>query len=453
MKSKFVYIFVIISMCLSIAGCSRYIRSAILIPNPDASHETTQLAVAVEFSGLKHIIRRVCSTTVVGDCNLVYSRATTGTVSEIATLTSPTGYAGMEHPAIAVTDSGIAAIAWDTARTAGGSLASLFVLSTALGSINEIDPVYVANTPHLVSKGNTIYAVQDVSQNIGGTLYAAIRYRQLVGGSSSGWVSEHAVTRDNIYRDAAVSPSGNLYVVFWRNIFGDIMYADNYGTTGDMTNRFGLISGAYAYSDPRIDVNGNPEAVYITYNENFSPTPGFSDHLVIAHCPASSCSFPPVIELPLDPAKEWDIEGVTDIIADISTTAYYTFLATNADTGGNYDVFEGYFQAGLPYMTMNVTNSPGTNDGAPTIGLLWSFIPVTSWVTEHDIYQFDAFPFAPFAYTSLRQIYHTGETILSETDMSCNADWGVGGWIEDQATQQPYIIFNTYPAMLPLIVK
>ncbi len=457
MKSKMGLLAFLVIMCLSASGCSRYIRSAVLIPNPDISHETTAIDIAVDFFGVKHIVRRVCSTTTSSDCQIVYSKATSGTTTDITAFSSPSGYIGMEHPVIAVTDSGVAAIAWDTARTTGGSLATLVVLSTALGSINEIDSGYVANTPHLVSKGNTIYAVQNVSQNIGGSLYSAIRYRQLVGGSASGWVSEHGVTRDNTYKDAAVSPSGNLYVVFWRNIFGDIMYADNYGTTGDMTNRFGLISSAYAYSEPRIDVNGIPEVVYITYTENFSPTPGFSDHLVIAHCPAASCSFPPVIELPLNPAKEWDVEGVTDIVADIGNTAYFTFLATNLDIAGDYDVFEGFFQSGLGSAVGNISNTSGVTEGTPTIGLMWSFIPVSGWVTGGDIYQYDAFPFSgnPIIpeYYSLRHVYHTGFTIFSDYDLACNADWGAGAWIEDQSSQQAYFIFNTYPGLLPLIKK
>lgn len=441
-------------LCLLASGCSRYVRQAVKIQNPDTAHETIAIDVAVDLFGVKHIVTRVCSISVPSDCEIVYSTATTGTPTVITTLSSPTGYIGMEHPAIAVTDNGVAAIAWDTSRTAGGSGATLYVLSTALGSINEIDMDYVAGTPHLVSKGNKIYAVQGVLKGSD----SGIRYRQLVGGSSSGWVIKDGISLFNNYVDSAVSPSGHLFVVFWRLWSYDIMYADNYATAGDMTNVFGLISGASAYTDPRIDVNGSPEVVYVTYTHEFDPGPGFSDLLVIGRCLAASCSFGTYqIVLPLDPSKAWDINGVTDIIADSVNTAYYVFSASNSDSGANYDIFEGYFQDGLPNFYGNITNTPGSNDGTPSIGLMWSIIPVTGWVTEHDIYQFDTYPFPlppPFyPYASLRQIYHTENTILADVDMACNADWGAGVWIEDQATQQSYLIFNTYPSMLPMIKK
>jgi hypothetical protein len=313
---------------------------------------------------------------------------------------------------------------------------------------------YVAGTPHLVSKGNTIYAVQGVLKGSD----SGLRYRQLVGGSSSGWVIKDGISLFNNYVDSAVSPSGHLFVVFWRLWSYDIMYADNYATAGDMTNVFGLISGASAYTDPRIDVNGSPEVVYVTYTHEFAPGPGFSDLLVIGRCLAASCSFGTYqIVLPLDPSKAWDINGVTDIIADSGNTAYYVFSASNSDSGVNYDIFEGYFQDGLPNFYGNITNTPGSNDGTPYIGLMWSIIPVTGWVTEHDIYQFDTYPFPlppPFyPYASLRQIYHTENTILADVDMACNADWGAGVWIEDQGSNQGYMIFNTYANMMPIIRK
>ncbi len=129
------------------------------------------------------------------------------------------------------------------------------------------------------------------------------------------------------------------------------MYADNYGTVGNMANRFGLIGSAYSYTDPRIDVNGIPEVVYVTYSQENTPGPGSSDILVIGHCPANSCEdfFDFSFVLPLDTGKNWDINGSTDIVADITNVAYYAFAATNSDTGTtNLEVFEGFFQSGTP---------------------------------------------------------------------------------------------------------
>jgi hypothetical protein len=450
MKRLFMAVSIVAIIALCLSGCSRNVRQAIRIPISDASYEITDVDVAVDYFGVKHIVARVCSISAPTDCQIVYWTATSGAPNVVYAWYSPSGFLGVDDPTIAVTDSGVAAIAWETARIPGGAYTTLFVLSNAVGTVSEIDPAYIATGPRLVSKGNVIYAVQDVNE----AGHFSIRYRQLVGGSTGGWVSEHGVskTSNDVLMDAAVSPSGNLYVVWWRTPSGDIMYADNYGDTGDMTNRFGLISGAFAYTMPRIDVNGSPEVVYVTYTHEFSPGPGISDLLVIAHCPANSCAYPPVIELPLDTSKRWDVTSEADIIADAGNTAYYVFKATNTDTPGNTEIYEGYFQDGLAYYTANASNT-AENDGIPSIGLMWSIIPVSSWVTGDDIYQFDAYPFI-LPYASLRLIHHTGATILTDSaNMSCNADWGAGVWIEDQGNNQGYVIFNVYANMLPIVLR
>jgi hypothetical protein len=447
MKRLYLNITLVAIIALALSGCSREIHRAIQIPMSDASYQIKDIDVAVDYFGVKHIVARVCSISVPTDCQIVYWTATSGQPDVVYAWYPPTGFIGMEDPAIAVTDSGVAAIAWETARSAGGAYATMFVLSTALGTVSEISPAYTAVEPRLVSKGNFIYAVQSVNE--GG--HFSIRYRQLVGGSTSGWVSEHggSKTSDDVLMDAAVSPSGNLYVVWWRTPSGDIMYADNYGDTGDMTNRFGFISGAFDYTMPRIDVNGSPEVVYVTYTHQLLAS---SDLLVIAHCPANGCAYPPDIELPLDTSKQWNVTSEADVIADTGNTAYYVFNATNTDTPGNIEVYEGYFQEGLAYYTANASNTPG-NDGIPSIGLMWSIIPVSSWVTGNDIYQFDAYPFI-LPYASLRLIHHAAATIFTDgTNMSCNADWGTGVWVVDGSPDQAFVIYNTYPAMLPAIRK
>jgi hypothetical protein len=431
-------------LCMMLSGCSRYVHPALPLENP-YGFQMDSMAVAVDSYGMKHIAIKECLISNPLSCYLAYLQMINGETNQIWSWASTTQYLGIGKFDIAVTDGGTAAVVWETINTSGGDYTTLSVVGDDFDTFGEIEPGAVANNPMVVAKGGALYAVQNAS--ISG--HWSIWYRQLVGGTSSGWVSDHNGANDNTLFDAAVSPSGNLYVTWWRATFGDIMYADNYGTTGEMTNRFGLVASAYDYSLSRIDVNGSPETVYITYTHLVSP----SNLLVIGHCPAASCSFGTyAIELPLNAALNWSIGGVTDIIADAGTTAYYVFSATNSGTGSNAEVFEGYFKNGLPYFTANVSNTVEA-DGIPTIGLMWSVIPVSSWVTGNDIYQFDAYPFTANAYASLRKIHHTSYTILSGSDMSCDADWGAGTWIEAQASNQGYVIFNTYPAMMPLIKK
>ena len=129
------------------------------------------------------------------------------------------------------------------------------------------------------------------------------------------------------------------------------------------------------------------------------------------------------------------------------------FSAANDDTAGDIEVFEGFIQGGLTQSTLNISNLPGP-DYFPAIGLTASFIPVTSWVHGNAIYEFETLPI--FGYSYKRNIYTTSNNIMTSfpgTDMSCNADWCAGIWNEDEAANRAYVIFNTYPAMLPLVIR
>ncbi len=150
-----------LTIVLSASGCSRYIRRAVSIPN-SSGQETVAIDVAVDSSGVKHIVRKVCYTDTPADCMIVYTKAISGDAFDVYTWTLPSGYTGMENPVIEVTDNGVAAIAWETYRTTGGTKATLYVLSTSLATVSEINPFYYAWGVMLVSKGNTIYSVQNV---------------------------------------------------------------------------------------------------------------------------------------------------------------------------------------------------------------------------------------------------------------------------------------------------
>ena len=92
---------------------------------------------------------------------LVYSKGTTGTPIVETNLYTPSGYSGLENPEIAVTDTGVAAIAWMSQKngTWPTEYATFYYLNTEPGTTSEVDPGYNACDIHLVSKGNSIYAV------------------------------------------------------------------------------------------------------------------------------------------------------------------------------------------------------------------------------------------------------------------------------------------------------
>ena len=254
------------------------------------------------------------------------------------------------------------------------------------------------------------------------------------------------------WRMAAVSPSGSLYVAYRRYPGADIWYADNYGITGDMTNRFLILASATNYVGLVIDVYGSPETVYLAY---YIDQPTNDDALIIGLCPADTCTNVLVSSFfyPLDTSKHWAITNYGGIIADAATSAYYVFSAANDDTAGDIEVFEGFYRVALRSPLSIFPTCRGT-DYFPAIGLTASYIPVTSWVHGNAIYEFETLPI--FGYSYKRNIYTTSNNIMTSfpgTDMSCNADWCAGIWKEDEAANRAYVIFNTYPAMLPLVIR
>lgn len=435
---------------LNASGCSNYIRKAVPIPIANPGYETYRVAIAVDYFGVKHILRSECPIGTITNCILIYSRAYSGQVINYWTWTPSASYNGVFELDIAVTDSGTAVIAWNTNKTSGGAHTTLFMEANLPLTVEELMPGYVAadRDPLLVSRFNVVYAISEVFSGS----YIALRYRQILGGTAGGWVSEIGVSYASVLADAAVSPSGWLYVAYRHTPSFDICYADNYGNSGDMTNRFLILADVVSYSNPRIDVNGNPETVYLAYSEDSS---GANDTVYLGHCPANGCTISPptfVSEYPLDTSKHWNITSTVDIIADTATTAYYTFAALNDDTAGDYEIFEGYTQSGSPMEVQNISSLSGP-DGYPTIGLTASYVPITTWMHGGtDIYEFEKFLF----YEYQRKIHSAGNSILTsynQREMSCNADWGAGIWIQNEAADRAYIIFNTIPTFIPIIIK
>jgi hypothetical protein len=434
---------------LTATGCSNRLHKAVPINIANIGYEVYRVAIAVDYFGVKHIARTECPIGTSTNCKLIYSRAYSGGATDIWSWSSTTDYTGVFEIDLAVTDSGTAALTWNSTKTAGSVKTTLFMLTSDPWTVQELMPGYVVyDSPLLVSRYNVIYAINQVYNGS----YLALRYRQMIGGSASGWVSELGISEASVFANAAVSPSGWLYVTYRHTPSFDLCYADNYGTTGDMTNSFVLLGGVPSYREAAIDVYGSPEIVYLAY---FNHTGTTNDNLYLGHCPAIACTIPTFVsEYPLDVSKHWDIDGELSIVADAGVNAYFVFRAKNDDTVGDYEIFEGYTQSGIPQGVVNISSLAGS-DAYPAIGLNAGYIAVTTWVHGNNaIYEFETLP--TYFYFYQRKIQTTSNPIItwsSGRDMSCNADWGAGIWIEDEAANRAYFIFNTLPSFLPIIIK
>lgn len=436
---------------ISTSGCSTYIHAAIGLPITEPGYQSAEVSIAVDLFGVKHIARTECPISGSDPCKLIYTRVKPGLAGLSETVYSWLPIAGQSvHDVdIAVTDSGIAYIVYHYDGRPGATVSSEL---WAMRSDQLEIPVLVEGTynvdskPIVVARWDTVYVVYNAG--------VYIRYMRLNDGAN-GWV-DHTPGTSFVVHEAAVGWNGALYVIYYHVL--ELKYADNYGITGDMTNH--LLLASYSNEKPDIDVNGNPETVYVIYSQALTG-PGASDSLYLDHCIASSCTSMTHETINLDPSLHWKISGNPQVIADrgldatLGNFAYYIFTAHNA--GDLIDeVFEGFYKAGIttpdPFA---VTDTPDT-EADPHACLMWSYIPVFSW-REYlsvsffgDMYEQDIYP---YVYTTQRLVRHT-TTGAAEIDMACNADWGAGIWNEETGVgKQAWVSFNSYPAMLPIIMK
>jgi hypothetical protein len=447
MIKKLVVIILSMSLLLVTSGCSTHIHPAIGLPFTEPGYQSAEVSIAVDYFGVKHIARTECPISGTDPCKLIYTRVKPGLpgLSETAYSWLPVAGQNVYDVDIAVTDGGRAFIVFRWDGQAGATVSSELYLirSDVLGVLIPVETTYaVHGKPIAVSRGGNIYVAYEVQSST----YSQIRYRMLNNPGVGGWVDTCFSTAECILHDAAVGWSGYLYVTYAQADY--LEYADNYGVSGDMTNH--VYVSTYFSSKADIDINGNPEMVYLIYDDT-REFPGFSNGLFINYCLANSCTSMTIAVIPMADAELWRLQGNPQVIADTVTTAYYIFTATHVSSP-NINVYTGGFQVGVtPAAPTQVTDTPGT-EGDVRICLMWSVIPVTGWRMDlgggffGDIFQ--------DALTSGKQKVRVTTTGAAEIDMACNADWGAGIWNEETGIGiQALVSFNTYPVMMPLIRK
>ncbi len=444
MKKLFMSAVLLMAFCFSVSGCSKYIHAAIRLPITEPGYESDEVAIAVDFAGVKHIARTECPVSGGDDCKLIYSRVQTGLpgLSETVYSWLPISSEQVYDVDIAVTDGGYAYIVfrWD-GRSGAVVDSELWVMrSDLLGAPVLVEGTYKVNgKPIVVARGDVVYVVYDA--DVGTRHY--VRYKRLNDFGAGGWV-EFVADTDYAVHDAVVGWNGTLYVVYYHML--ELKYADNYGITGNMTNH--ILISAYSNDTPDIDVNGDPEMVYIIFEKDASSG---DDELFLAHCLASSCSGITSVKFPLAAGLGWEITGNPQVISDMISTAYYIFTASNTSTY-NQNVYVGNYQVGQPVTAPLQGTVTGENETDPRICLMWSVSPVISWrIDQGGGYYGDVFEFDFVA--GARQVRDT-TTGMAESDLSCNADWGAGIWNEETPIdKQAWVSFNTYPGLMPMIKR
>ncbi len=455
-----IWITIISIITISLSGCSTYIHPAFPIPLINVGYQSDEVAIAVDYFGVKHIARLECPTIGSDPCKLVYNRLKTG-LPDFAYNWTPVPTGSTIHDVdIAVTDSGIAYITFIEEDYVSGDSILYGMRSDYLGTLAPIETTLpVTGSPIAVARGNVVYVVYQVNQYDNGsdTYYDQIKYLQLTNPAIGGYVDVCYYTVPCILHNAAVAWNGSLYVVYSYSSFS-LRYADNYGDTGNMTNLHHV--STYFSSKADIDVNGGynggdpstwNETVYIIYDDT-RDFPGYSNGLFINYCPARSCTSQTIAVMPLPDGELWRLYGNPQITADVVNTAYYAFTALRVPSP-NANVYAGLFQVGTtPPAPSQLTNDTAIESDA-RICLMSSIYAVGGWRSElggglfGDIAEYDTYLY------SSRSVRHTISG-LTEIDFSCNADWGAGIWNEQTGTvKQAWVSFNTYPALMPMIIK
>lgn len=434
---------------LTASGCSTYIHPAITLPLTEPGYESYEVSIAVDITGIKHIARTECyrDDPPPYPCKLIYTRVAPGLngLSETAYSWIPTSGEYVHDVDIAVTDGGLAYIVYRHDNRSGAAVPSelFYTRSDALGVPVQIEGTYeVTGTPIAVARGVNVYVAYQVLS--GGR--TQLRYRQLNNMSVGGWVDSVSSTTDYVLHDAAEGWNGAFYVTYL--LGGGLNYADNYGDTGDMTNH--QYVSTYHSSIADIDVNGNPEMVYIIFDDTrYFAT--YSNSIFIVYCLANNCTSLTTAVMPLDNPELWRLQGNPQVIADTVTTAYYIFTARR-ESSQNFNTYFGSFQVGVPIPApTQLTDTPEIENDV-RICLMWSLFPVTAWRTDlgggyyGDITEAD--------YINIIKTVRKTTKGLKEIDLACNADWGAGIWIEETGVgKQAWVSFNTYPALMPIIKK
>ena len=438
----------------------------------DGTLDAAYVAVAVEADGTQHFAWSEAGT----GSRLVYWEGKLGNKARFYAFT-PEDTGLLPAPEIAVTDDGTTVIVWRkttihgtfpyieyvshdcyTVIPSATSRKLYSVMCTALAGSQES-----AGQPTVAARGKVVYAVYEVPLSGGAT---ALRYRQILPtlDASGGSVSRVGSTFKNTRPSAAVDETGKLHVV-WADTSpttgdGFYMYADNVGTTGDMSTAL-VTTEVTSIMAPQVAIAGSgASATLYAVLGTRATTSDTSDTLEILHCDTSSCiTARELYPVPLATAEApWKILGDPRIAASTgANTAYLAFSASNLDTGSQQEVWHYAYQPSSPATAPTRVTTNAWVDGPPRI-VLTSDVPVVGWRKKVGDYYRDAYVWDPLH--GLRQVFTSPRADVNWDSMALasNGDWVVGIWPDDLDASSlrivPWVAYNVKGlAYLPLTLR
>lgn len=418
----------------------------------------SQLAIAVDASGAKYILRAECPSGSNPSCKMTYEMTHNGEVGVLWYFTPASGYT-FRNPDVTVTDSNVAYLVWQNcpADNVSGRACSTWYTTS-----DQMDPqvldlgTHSLSAPILASRGDTVYAVHEVAN--GYATGSALRFCQISDPLyACHFASDHPATDDGVRRTdaaAAVSTAGSLHVV-WLEGFGNTrtgMFNDNAGALdADMAHKLQMETGPFY--PPAIGIESDDGYLYIALAANETS----SDWIHLYYCAPSNCKNVGGVKiLDLPATKTWYFYG-GPAIAAAGDRAWIVFSAHNNDHINQGDL---YMTACYPD---GATCTPsrlepfytGTDHACdPRIGLVDGWSPVIGWhicgypTMADDIYLYDLV-------NGKRTIHSSDWNGRGGLDMAVNGEYVAGIWNEIQSDGRlaTWLAFNAHMTYIPVVRK
>ncbi len=454
---------------LFLTGCIRtHVPARPLLVTPDGNAAET--AVAVQADGTKHYVWTEC-TTADGSCQLVYYRTKIGAPNAHYVFTPEAGTT-TKYPDVAVTMSGHAFVVRSVCKGMVCTdyysiIPATFDGAAAIASYPLAEPgASSAGAPRLEARGNVVYATYQTA----GDTHARLRYRQLSGGSSSGFVDVRADVRpSNVSID--IDYNGKLHAVWLAEVAGshEVAYGTNVGTTGDFAPSVSHEAGSdYHFKHPDIALD-SANRPYIVYAFDDATTDTIK---LRCEAPVSSC-FGGIATrvIPLDPGQgPWRLRGNPQLTIR-AAIPNVVFSAKNGATG-NHEIWHYSTPVSETDQALERVTINDVEDDAPIIAeenSNFGEIVVAGWNTYYTIANpipggssiecSEGIYMFYFNKLTLRRIDGgNGGCFPQSPDLAANEQWVAGVWLDttDEGPAPrlvPWTTFNAYVSYLPLVSK
>ncbi|MCX8061594.1 MAG: hypothetical protein N3D16_03320 [Anaerolineales bacterium] len=405
------------------------------------------IAIAVEPNGRKNVLWLERGEGVGEVGKLIFWRTHFG---------EPTGTASLDvnyaaAPDIAVTDSGVAYLAWYRSNAPSRTFhyAAMPVGSTSItpNTLYSGDLYSTALHLRVIARGEVVYAVFPG--------YGCLYFQQLSPGAGSRKkVADYVVPNSSLENlQVSIDAADKLHVVWVEkdNIAGNyrIRYNSNATTTssGDMNQ-----DRAIGYSSPgeslAITNAGTPpnEKVYIL--KRFE-----SGRIFVSSCLTNGCPLMTENEIHLSPSS-WLISELRAV--GIGSSVYVAFLAMNSSTSNSELFYISNLTANPAEQRITTSDYSKSDLNMVRVQGESFFLPIVGWRRYAPTSPYtldDAYIWAP--YYGTRKIFTSTSTARHQgSDLAANGEWVAGVWAaEYNGRLVPFLSGNAYQSNLPLVSK